>query len=126
MPRYKNAQILKAIQGNGEKGDINYLEPSHGIKMVICKRLGCARATLDARLKKNTTLMAAFREQSENILDFAEGKLYEQVAIGNLGAICFLLKTRGKSRGYIERHDITSGDEKIDGFTVVVRNSDDA
>jgi hypothetical protein len=43
----------------------------------------------------------------ENVtLDFAESQLHKQVKEGNTTATIFLLKTKGKKRGYIERQEI--------------------
>ena len=43
-------------------------------------------------------------------LDFAESQLHKQIKDGNTTATIFLLKTKGKKRGYIERSEI-----KVDG-----------
>ena len=40
------------------------------------------------------------------ILDFAETNLHQQIEEGNTTATIFLLKTRGRKRGYIERQNI--------------------
>ncbi len=43
----------------------------------------------------------------ENLmLDFAETNLHQQIQEGNTTATIFLLKTRGRKRGYIERQNI--------------------
>ena len=44
-------------------------------------------------------------EARENTLDFVESKLMKAIDDGNLTAIIFFLKTRGKSRGYSERSE---------------------
>ena len=48
----------------------------------------------------------AYKEAVESIegivLDYAESQLFKQVAKGNTTAIIFLLKCRGKKRGYVE------------------------
>ena len=47
------------------------------------------------------------RKDIENVtLDFAESQLHEQIREGNVTATIFLLKTKGKKRGYIERQEI--------------------
>ena len=40
------------------------------------------------------------------MLDFAETNLHQQIQEGNTTATIFLLKTRGRKRGYIERQNI--------------------
>ena len=39
-------------------------------------------------------------------LDYAESKLVENIGKGDTTAIIFTLKTKGKSRGYIERSEV--------------------
>ena len=46
-------------------------------------------------------------DDMENLmLDFAETSLHQQIEEGNTTATIFLLKTRGRKRGYIERQNI--------------------
>ena len=40
------------------------------------------------------------------VLDYAESQLFKQVAKGDTTAIIFLLKCKGKKRGYIERAEM--------------------
>ena len=45
---------------------------------------------------------------SNIVLDFAESQLHKQILDGSTTATIFLLKTKGKSRGYIERQEIVT------------------
>jgi hypothetical protein len=51
-----------------------------------------------------------FKKEVDDIqnvaLDFAESQLHKQIQEGNTTATIFLLKTKGKKRGYIERQEI--------------------
>ena len=46
------------------------------------------------------------RDVNEELLDFAESQLMHHINKGNLTAIIFYLKTKGQSRGYIEKQYI--------------------
>ena len=40
---------------------------------------------------------------AERLLDFAENRLYDQIADGNTVATIFFLKTKGRNLGYVEK-----------------------
>lgn len=46
-------------------------------------------------------------EERESFLDVAENALYDAIIDGNIVATIFFLKTQGKSRGYIERAELS-------------------
>ena len=52
----------------------------------------------------------AYKEAVESIegivLDYAESQLFKQVAKGDTTAVIFLLKCKGKKRGYIDRAEM--------------------
>lgn len=78
---------------------------SHGILAQAATMLGCTRQTVYSYIKKYPTVKAAHEEAREVMLDTTEGKLYEAVTGGNLGAIIFTLKTIGAHRGFVERRE---------------------
>jgi hypothetical protein len=50
-------------------------------------------------------LRDAQTQAREALLDLAESQLYKKIEEGDLTSIIFALKTIGKSRGYVERHE---------------------
>ena len=58
-------------------------------------------------MKRNPKLKEAAGRGVEKLLDLGEVKLFEAVQKGNMTAIIFFLKCRGKTRGYIEK--LTNG-----------------
>ena len=62
-----------------------------------------ARSSISGRMKRNPKLKEAAGRGVEKLLDLGEGKLFEAVQKGNMTAIIFFLKCRGKKRGYIEK-----------------------
>jgi len=75
-------------------------------------------------LRGSTRLAApteVIEETVELNLDTAESQLMSLIANGNLRAVIFYLKTKGKARGYVERVEATGsggGPIKIDIETV--------
>lgn len=91
MPRYSDKQLAEA------------LKRSKGMVYVAAKSLGCSHNTILKRLMKSERLRAVKEAEEGLILDVAESRLGQRVYEGELGAIKFLLATKGKGRGYVER-----------------------
>jgi hypothetical protein len=97
MPRKEKltpAQVIEAIN------------TSFGLQTIAAKKLHCSRETVDNYANKYPLVKQAIKDNQEFVLDVAESKLFQLVNSGDLGAICFLLKTKGRFRGYIERQDV--------------------
>ena len=79
-----------------------------------CKALGCSRQAYYEWYKEEAFKFVV-DEIQESLIDNAESQLYKLINEGNAVSILFFLKTKAKSRGYIERQetDITSKGEKI-------------
>lgn len=88
---------------------------SHGIVSVIAKKLGCAWHTAESYIKKHN-LNQTLENENNKMIDFTESQLYKKIKMGDTTCIIFLLKTRAKNRGYIERQEVESkGELKING-----------
>lgn len=97
-PTFSNEQFLAAIPGSG------------GLFTAIAKRVGCQWHTAKKRVLASPSLVQAWQDECETILDMAEGQLYGLVKGGDIGAIKFILATKGKHRGYVERQEVTGAD----------------
>lgn len=75
------------------------------------KSLGVERATLYKWIEQEG-LEEAVQEGRNTRLDFAESMLDKGMLEGNITATIFFLKTQGKSRGYVERQEVTGADGK--------------
>ena len=100
------------------------LEKSLGVVTSACKNVGIHRSTFYDWYKSDPV----FKDQVDDInniaIDFAESQLHKQIQDGNTSATIFYLKTRGKSRGYVERSELT-GIEGTRLFDIeVVRRSE--
>ena len=65
--------------------------------------LGVDRSAVYSMMRRHPEVEQALIESREEMLDFAEGKLYQNIANNDNTAIIFYLKTIGKNRGYVER-----------------------
>ena len=70
--------------------------------------IGIARRTLVRWREGDPELDAKLKDVEGSLIDFSESKLMEAIQEGNLTAIIFHLKTKGKTRGYIEGQVITA------------------
>jgi len=103
-----------------KKAMITALEKSLGVVTTACKMAGVSRATHYVWMEKDGTYRAEVESIADMALDFAESKLHSQIADNNTAATIFYLKTKGKSRGYIERYDVTSNEQTIGTQTIVI------
>jgi hypothetical protein len=102
---------------------LEVLEKKMGIVSQATKAMGLDRTTPYRWMREDEDFKDAVSEVQNVVLDFAEGKLYELVQDKNPTAVIFLLKTKGKNRGYIERTEITGMDGGgLDVRIEVVRN----
>ena len=107
--KYTTAQMIEALR---EK---------HGNLSAAARYLGCSRNTIARYIENYPTVKAVYDEERETLIDFAENQLFQQVKDGNITAIIFTLKTIGKSRGYVERQEVTGAD----GGAVIVKWDDE-
>lgn len=77
-----------------------------GVVTPACEAIGLSRSTFYLWLKDDEEFAAAVDELQNVALDFAESKLFQLVSEGDTTATIFLLKTRGKKRGYVERSEL--------------------
>ena len=71
-------------------------------------QLRCTRQTVWNYIKRYPELQDIREEIEETYLDMAEGKILDLIEAGNLTAIIFYLKCKGKDRGYVEKQIIKS------------------
>lgn len=96
--RYTVEQVIRAIEGSG------------GIKAVVAKKLGCSRQTVSRYAARYVTVQQALDDADQAITDAAEIKAISLIDAGYWPAIKYRLETKGKSRGYTTRTEITGAD----------------
>ena len=96
MSKVRRTETSKIVAAYEKKG---------GNMAATATALGITRQALYKWRKEDEKLSKMLDDIDEGILDYTESKLIEKVNEGNLTAIIFLLKTKGKKRGYIEQVD---------------------
>ena len=105
---------LKLLEGNG--GNI----------YDACKHTGIGRRTIYEWIEKHQWFKEAVEDIREIAIDNVETACYKNAIEGNATSQIFLLKTRGKDRGYVERHEITGVEGKPSAFKIeIIDNSQD-
>lgn len=98
---------IKPINGryNAERV-IQAIHDTKGLVSLAAQRLGCDPKTVRSYVHRYPTVAAALKEERESMTDIAELSLYNKIQSGEGWAVCFYLKTQGRHRGYIERHEL--------------------
>jgi len=99
MKRYKKMPFGKIAE---------VYERKAGNVSATCIALNIDRNTFNSWRKEYPELAEKLDAIDESLIDFSESKLLEQINDGNLTAIIFHLKTKGKSRGYTESSEVNT------------------
>jgi len=91
---------------NKKKLMIQALTKALGVVTVACKSVGINRDTHYRWLKEDAEYKAEVKDLDNVALDFAENALHKLMEKGEVSAIIFYLKTKGKQRGFIERQEL--------------------
>ena len=96
--KYTQEIVLEAIKGSGS------------IVSTVARRLGCEWITAKRYIEKWEVTKRAMLDEEETILDMAESTIFASIKDGNSQDAKWILSTKGKRRGYSERHEITGAD----------------
>jgi hypothetical protein len=102
------------------KEDESKLRELHGNVFATAKSFGVSRTALYNFMKKHE-LYELVQEARECTTDIAETSLKRAVINGEAWAVCFTLKTLGKSRGYVER--VQQEISGRDGEAIEIKNT---
>ena len=98
-----------ANNGNGKftaEQMIDAIQQAEGNLSDTARILECSRTTVHRYVNKYSTVKRAYEEENDKFIDEAQGQLRRHVRKGSLPAIMFLLKTKGKHLGYVERQEL--------------------
>ena len=104
---------MNAQNSTLKKAMIEALEKSLCVVTTACKQVGIDRGTHYNWLKNDPEYAKEVKNLENIVLDFAESQLHKQILDGNTTATIFLLKTKGKSRGYIERQEVVTDSDNF-------------
>ena len=95
-----------------------------GFLTYTAKILGVTYNAIYARIQKSSQLQRTQLEIQESYLDLSEHSLVKKIKDEDLGAIIFMLKCKGKSRGYREKDQEKPDDQKAQPIQVVIQVED--
>jgi hypothetical protein len=89
---------------------------------IACQACGISRTMYQGWMKNDNEFKKALAEiePEELMLDWGEHKLMERITKGDTLATMFLLKTKGKRRGYIEKTEVAHEGDVVKQITVNV------
>jgi hypothetical protein len=94
---------------------------SKGIISSACQSAAVPRRTFYNWIESDPEFRDAYEDIVEGSLDFVESKLLDRIEAGSERAICFFLRTRGRSRGYRDSGDSSSDLLSDNPITVAYR-----
>ena len=102
-----NYKTMNRLQiSNKKKQFLAELEKSRGLIMTACVNAGVSRTTIFNWRHADKTFDEQVQDVMEMEIDKVESSLKEHLDAKDLQAIFFVLKTKGKSRGYSERDNV--------------------
>lgn len=93
----------------------------HGLQYLAANDLGMSGGHMSERINSSEYLTNVRDNARQVRIDAAEHSLTEMVEAKELGAVCFTLKTIGKSRGYSETSDNAVDKDTVKAFTDLMK-----
>ena len=88
-----------------QKKFLRLFDDNAGNVSMTCSKFNMNRSTFYLWMDTSTRFKEGVEDVREGLIDFAESKLMMNIKDGKEASIFFLLRTLGKSRGYVERQD---------------------
>jgi len=107
-PKIRKDLITKAAKtANNKKLLLAALEKSLGVVSLACKNTGLSSTQHYEWMAADEEYKLAVEKVREMVIDFAESKLHQNINKGDTTSIIFFLKTQGKTRGYVEKTELS-------------------
>lgn len=95
---FKTETLLEAIKGSG------------AIMSTIARKLNCDWSTAQKYILQNEKARQALSDEEETVLDMCESTLLQSIKEKDIQSAKWYLATKGKKRGYSERHELTGSE----------------
>jgi hypothetical protein len=127
MPKIENKNNKSVAFGEKKRGEarkqkrggektwtteemISVVKKNFGLVYRSAEELGCSHTAIYRRAADCPELKEAIETARDILIDDGEFALASAIREGRPWAVQFVLKTIGKSRGYVERHEHTGAD----------------
>ena len=101
----KKTNVTNVTLSDKKRKFIKHLTENLGNVSKACKERKISRQTY-YRWLEDEEFEVAVRDAEESLLDESEFQLMNAIKSGNLTAIIFHLKTKGRKRGYVEKQEV--------------------
>jgi hypothetical protein len=103
---------------------VEALQATNGLVSLAAKKLGCSPQNIYARRERSPAIGKAIYDSRQELVDHAELALRSAVLDKEAWAVCLVLKTLGKDRGYVERQEVTGAEGGPLTFRVIWADDD--
>ena len=84
---------------------------------MACSKCNIKSRTTYYKWMEDETFREEVESVNESFIDLAETQLRMAVSRGDMNAVFFILKTKGKSRGYVERSEVNANVKTNENLT---------
>lgn len=102
------------------------LKATKGLQYLAAEKIGMSATNLSQRITESEYLQEVREHSIQKRIDIAELNLSELTEEKELGAITFMLKTKGKERGYSETQQMTVDPQAQAGMLALMTQFADA
>lgn len=101
----KSQETQRKNRERRKKKFLKALEEGSGIQAYALDMCKLSRNTVNTWKHEDEEFAQKCRDIEDNCIDRVEAKLLEKINDGDITAIIFYLKTKGKSHGYVQQVD---------------------
>lgn len=123
LPESKLRTSNNRVLTNAEIADA--IRSSMGLMTVAARKLNTSYSNLTKLTRDRPDLATLRAEMDEAILDLAEGALFQRIQKGSDSAIQFLLRTKGRKRGYREEDESKGSNEALEAIVKAIQEARD-